>query len=68
MLYNQGAINSISFYFKTYLERCIQKNKTFLNVDDYFELNVSGQIILNYSRLFYEIPIYCKNKLEKQTL
>lgn len=66
MLYNHSAINVINFYINNYLEKCLQNNKKCLDVKEYFEPNMVGQVCLNYSRLFYEIPIYCKNKINNQ--
>lgn len=56
------ATKYVHEFYNKYLEKCIEKNVLQLDVADYFtptDLNSK----CNFSRLFYEFPILCKEKL-----
>lgn len=53
----------ISTYYNLYLNKCILQNCSKLDYKDFFTPMHENNNYCNYSRLFNEIPILCKNKL-----
>lgn len=49
-------------YYNQYVVNCASKDLFYLNTTDYF-IPPADHYQLNYYRLFYEIPIICKEKL-----
>jgi hypothetical protein len=68
MIYNCNAQGTVKEYIESYIAKCIERNIHELPYEDcYIPMQISF-IHCNYSRLFYEIPIFLKNKiLEKLT-
>lgn len=63
MSYNNNASNNVKEYFNKYMEKCKAKSLFQLSFDDYYiPMNLS-HVHCNYSRLFFEIPLYCSSKL-----
>lgn len=54
--------NTVKLYYKTYLEKCKFFNCIALGVNEFFIPNDILHVI-NYERLFYEIPIVCSEKI-----
>ena len=52
----------VSSYYNEYVKRCIELNTISLDTTDFFT-NTNSIFKWNDSRLFFEIPILCKNKL-----
>lgn len=50
-------------YYKLYVEKCAEKYVYFLDMTEYFIPQQSASRC-NFSRMFYELPILCKTKLE----
>lgn len=63
MCYNNTASANVREYFNKYMEKCKAKNLFQLSFDEYYiPMNLS-HVHCNYSRLFFEIPLYCSGKL-----
>lgn len=63
MSYNNGAELNVREYVFKYFERCIEKNKLRLEQEDFY-IPMSLHIAqCNYSRLFYEIPMFLSEKI-----
>lgn len=56
--------SNISYYYEQYIKHCAAKNIKTLQTSDYFTIDDASKITFNQLRLFYEIPIMCKEKLE----
>jgi len=68
MSYNYGAELNVREYVTKYFERCIEKNKLRLEQEDFYipmNLHIAQ---CNYSRLFYEIPIFLSEKIYWSTI
>lgn len=63
MCYNSNASNNVREYFNKYMEKCRTKNLLQLTLDDYYIPMQMSHVHCNYSRLFFEIPLYCSMKL-----
>lgn len=61
------ATNNIINYYQKYVEKCKLYNVSSLDAT-YFFVNDENEMKCNHSRLFYEIPILCKNKLMSDIL
>lgn len=61
------ATNNIINYYQKYVEKCKAHNVYSLDSTHFF-VNDNTVIKCNHSRLFYEIPILCKNKLMSDIL
>lgn len=57
----------ISSYYWNYVEKCRLSRSTVLQPCEYF-VQSSANFLCNYSRLFSEIPLLCKNKLKLDVL
>lgn len=55
--------SNIKFYYEQYVQHCYNTPNCQLYTSDYFIIEDKSKITFNQLRLFYEIPIYCKNKL-----
>lgn len=56
--------NEIKNFYRQYLERCIERGLFKLSWTDFFLTDQqTGFTYYNYSRLFNEIPVLCKNKI-----
>lgn len=54
--------NDVINYYQNYVEKCKAHNVYSLEATHFF-VNDTSEMKCNHSRLFYEIPILCKNKL-----
>jgi hypothetical protein len=63
LIINNQYQTQLKEYFEQYVMKCVENQVSFLNSNFFFI--PSENIQINFSRLFYEIPIECKNKLEK---
>lgn len=68
MCYNNNAVGNIKKYFTKYLEKCKAKTLFQLSFDDYYIPMEYSHVHCNYSRLFFEIPIFCSSKLFENIL
>ncbi len=56
----------ISSYVKLYIEKCVASGGvSSLPFDCFFSPNFETPFNINWNRLFYEIPIFCKTKIDK---
>jgi hypothetical protein len=56
----------ISSYVKLYVEKCMANGATSsLPLESFFLPEFETPFNINWNRLFYEIPIFCKSKIEK---
>jgi hypothetical protein len=55
----------ISSYVKLYIEKCVASGVSSLPFDSFFSPNFETPFNINWNRLFYEIPIFCKTKIDK---
>lgn len=51
----------LEVYYRTYVLKCMTSNRPRLGNEHYFS---PGNRCLNYFRIFHEIPVLCKTKLE----
>lgn len=66
LTYNRSCTSFINMYFSSYVKKCLELNCNFLTSQHYFTpSNYSGMDSINYSRLFYELPVLCGNKIYK---
>lgn len=56
--------SNISNYYGEYVKRCAAKYIDTLKASDFFAIKDASKITFNQLRLFHEIPILCKEKLE----
>lgn len=68
MYHNSNASDSVKEYYKKYAEKCKEKNQLTLSSEDFFIPSRTSYVHLNYSRLFYELPIFCINNLIFDTI
>lgn len=59
MFHNNNAVESVKEYYKKYCEKCKSRNLILLSNEDFFIPSRTSYVHLNYSRLFFEIPLYC---------
>lgn len=62
LFHYKPASFEIKEYFNLYTARCVEQN-TFNLSKSYPFLPNTEKYIFNYSRLFYELPVFCKNKI-----
>lgn len=68
MSYNSGAELNVQEYISKYIEKCIEKDKLVLEQEDFY-IPMSLHIAqCNYSRLFYEIPLFLQTKIYFATI
>lgn len=63
MHHNNNASESVKEYYKQYTDKCRQKNVMKLPNDDFFIPLRTSYVHINYSRLFYEIPMFCSTSI-----
>lgn len=68
MYHNNNASDSVKEYYKKYAEKCKGKSVLTLTCEDFFIPSRTSYVHLNYSRLFYEIPLFCINNLIFDTI
>lgn len=66
MMYNESAEMIVKSYFKLYIEMCLKKGLNYLDFNDYFIPNYKTNVNVNFSRLFYEIRLFCENKIQSE--
>jgi hypothetical protein len=66
MMYNESAEMIVKSYFKLYTEKCLKKSVNYLDFNDYFIPNYKTNTTVNFSRLFYEIRLFCENKIQNE--
>lgn len=59
----QSTEHLVKEYFDNYLQKCIQNKVSALDSATHFPPISSSNAEINYSRLFYETPIFCKDKI-----
>lgn len=62
LFHYKPASAEVNDYFNLYTERCVAQNSFNLS-KTYPFLPHTQNYIFNYTRLFYELPIFCKNKI-----
>lgn len=64
--YNYNNKLLVKQYFDFYVSKCSEKLVRFLKTEDFFTPDFIPPNAINYSRLFYEIPNFCKNQLDAE--
>lgn len=68
MYHNNSASESVKEYYNGYVTKCREKNTIKLPDEDFFIPLRASYVHVNYSRLFYEIPIFCSANVLFNTL
>lgn len=68
MFHNNNASESVKEYYKEYVKKCQEKNVLSLSNEYFFIPSRSSYVHINYSRLYYEIPLYCSANIVFDTI
>lgn len=58
MYHNNNASGNVKEYYTKYIQKCKEKNVIKLADEDFFIPAHTSYVHINYSRLFYEIPMF----------
>ncbi len=63
IFYYKSTVDNVKHYYNEYVKKCVEYNKLKLIGVDFFTPQHINHYSYNYSRLFYETPIICHDKL-----
>lgn len=63
IIWSEAVWTDVANYYYLYVAKCFDRGTHSLQIQDFFIPPVTGYNYFNYSRLFNEIPVLCKQKI-----